>query len=58
MGNQARFARADYVEDAWRVLDPLLKNMPPVHTYKPGTWGPVEAEKLTEEDGGWQNPSS
>jgi glucose-6-phosphate 1-dehydrogenase len=58
VGNQARFARADYVEDAWRVLDPLLKNMPPVHPYKPGTWGPVEAEKLTEEDGGWQNPSN
>ena len=58
VGNQARFARADYVEDAWRILDPLLKNMPPVHIYKPGTWGPVEAEKLAEDDGGWQNPSS
>jgi glucose-6-phosphate 1-dehydrogenase len=58
VGNQARFARADYVEDAWRILDPLLKNMPPVHIYKPGTWGPVEAEKLAEADGGWQNPSS
>jgi glucose-6-phosphate 1-dehydrogenase len=57
MGNQARFARADYVEDAWRILDPLLKNMPPVHPYKPGTWGPVEAEKLAEHDGGWLNPS-
>jgi glucose-6-phosphate 1-dehydrogenase len=29
-----------------------------VHPYKPGTWGPVEAEKLAEEDGGWQNPSN
>jgi glucose-6-phosphate 1-dehydrogenase len=58
VGNQARFARADYVEDAWRILDPLLKNMPPVHTYKPGTWGPVEAEKLAEADGGWLNPSA
>jgi glucose-6-phosphate 1-dehydrogenase len=58
VGNQARFARVDYVEEAWRILDPLLKNMPPVHTYKPGTWGPVEAEKLAEGDGGWLNPSS
>jgi glucose-6-phosphate 1-dehydrogenase len=57
VGNQARFARVDYVEEAWRILDPLLKNMPPVHTYKPGTWGPVEAEKLAEGDGGWLNPS-
>jgi glucose-6-phosphate 1-dehydrogenase len=58
VGNQARFARVDYVEEAWRILDPLLKNMPPVRTYKPGTWGPVEAEKLAEADGGWLNPSA
>jgi glucose-6-phosphate 1-dehydrogenase len=58
VGNQARFARADYVEDAWRILDPLLKNLPPVRSYKPGTWGPVEAEKLAEADGGWLNPSA
>ena len=58
VGNQARFARVDYVEEAWRILDPLLKNLPPVQTYKPGTWGPVAAEKLTEADGGWQNPSN
>ncbi|MFL6427691.1 MAG: glucose-6-phosphate dehydrogenase [Acidobacteriaceae bacterium] len=58
VGNQARFARADYVEDAWRILDPLLKNLPPVHTYKSGTWGPAEAEKLMQSEGGWQNPSS
>jgi glucose-6-phosphate 1-dehydrogenase len=57
-GNQARFARVDYVEEAWRILDPLLKNLPPVHTYKPGTWGPAEAEKLAEPDGGWLNPTS
>jgi glucose-6-phosphate 1-dehydrogenase len=57
-GNQARFARVDYVEEAWRILDPLLKNMPPVRSYKPGTWGPVEAEKLAQADGGWLNPSS
>jgi glucose-6-phosphate 1-dehydrogenase len=57
-GNQARFARVDYVEQAWRILDPLLKNLPPVRMYKPGSWGPVEAEKLAEPDGGWLNPSS
>lgn len=56
VGNQARFARADYVEDAWRILDPLLKNLPPVQIYKPGTWGPEAAAKLTEDDGGWMNP--
>jgi glucose-6-phosphate 1-dehydrogenase len=57
-GNQARFARVDYVEEAWRILDPLLKNMPPVQTYKPGTWGPAAADKLTDDVGGWLNPSA
>ncbi|HEX4581382.1 MAG TPA: glucose-6-phosphate dehydrogenase [Acidobacteriaceae bacterium] len=57
-GNQARFARVDYVEEAWRILDPLLKNLPPVQTYKPGTWGPPAAEKLAEADGGWLNPAN
>jgi glucose-6-phosphate 1-dehydrogenase len=57
VGNQARFAREDYVEEAWRILDPLLKNLPPIHGYEPGSWGPVEAEKLAEADGGWLNPS-
>src|ERR1700756_2102095 len=57
-GNQMRFARVDYVEEAWRILDPLLKNLPPVQTYKPGTWGPEIAAKLMENDGGWLNPTS
>jgi glucose-6-phosphate 1-dehydrogenase len=57
-GNQARFARVDYVEEAWRILDPLLKNLPPVQMYKPGTWGPESAAKLAEKDGGWLNPTS
>jgi glucose-6-phosphate 1-dehydrogenase len=57
VGNQQRFARVDYVEEAWRILDPLLKNLPPVHTYKSGTWGPEEAEKLVAADGGWLNPN-
>lgn len=57
IGNQQRFARVDYVEEAWRILDPLLKNPPPVHPYKPGTWGPEEAETLAIADGGWLNPS-
>jgi glucose-6-phosphate 1-dehydrogenase len=56
-GNQARFARVDYVEQAWRILDPLLNSLPPVHPYKPGSWGPVEAEQLAAGDGGWLNPS-
>lgn len=56
-GDATQFAREDYVEEAWRIIDPILDNSPPVHEYEPGTWGPKEAERLTPQ-GGWQNPKA
>ncbi len=55
-GNQTWFAREDYVEESWRILDPVLADRPVPYCYDPGTWGPSEAEKLIEEPGGWSNP--
>lgn len=55
-GRQTWFARKDYVEAAWRVLDPLLADKPAVHVYEPGSWGPAEAEALVKGRGGWSNP--
>jgi glucose-6-phosphate 1-dehydrogenase len=55
-GNQQRFAREDYVEESWRILDPILKTPPQLCSYKPGSWGPDEASWLAEPDGGWINP--
>jgi len=57
IGNQTWFARQDYVEQAWRILDPILKNPPIIHTYEPGTWGPAEAAGLMEGDEKWSDPS-
>jgi glucose-6-phosphate 1-dehydrogenase len=57
MGNQRRFARQDYVEESWKLLDPVLESNLPVHHYEPGTWGPQAAEKLHAGYGGWFNPS-
>ena len=31
-GNQRRFARQDYVEESWRLLDPILNANLPIHT--------------------------
>jgi glucose-6-phosphate 1-dehydrogenase len=56
-GNATQFARQDYVEEAWRIVDPMLKADTPVYPYEPGTWGPAEAAKLQPPDGGWQNPT-
>ena len=47
-----RFARQDYVEEAWRILDPVLDDATPVFEYEPGSWGPPEASTLAPQ-GGW-----
>ena len=43
-GNRVLFARQDTVEAAWRVVDPILDDAMPVHTYPRGSWGPAEAD--------------
>ncbi len=55
-GDQRLFARADSVEEAWRVIEPLLHDAPSVIRYAPGSWGPVEADALIDGDGGWHHP--
>jgi glucose-6-phosphate 1-dehydrogenase len=55
-GNSSRFARQDYVNEAWRIVDPVLDNVTPVYKYSPGTWGPVEADALAPPEG-WINPT-
>jgi len=55
-GNSARFARQDYVEQAWRIVDPILGDAAPVYEYEPGTWGPPQASALIVPDGGWFDP--
>ena len=56
-GNPARFARQDGVENAWRVIQPLLGQPGPVHSYRRGSWGPAEAETVTAGHGGWHDPA-
>ncbi len=53
-GDSFRFARADYVDEAWRIVDPAIQADTPVHPYEPGSWGPREADALAP--GGWYEP--
>ena len=55
-GDTTMFAREDYVEEAWRIVDQVLQAGTPIYEYEPKTWGPSEAERLIPE-GGWSNPS-
>ncbi len=54
-GDATLFAREDYVEEAWRIVDPVLKAGTPVYEYEPKSWGPKEVERLTPPPG-WKNP--
>ncbi len=44
-GDSTLFAREDYVEEAWRIVDPALNAHTPVYEYAPGTWGPAPEAK-------------
>ena len=51
-------ARQDYVEEAWRIVDPVLKKATPVYEYDAGSWGPGEVNVQVAPPGGWQNPTA
>lgn len=55
-GDASLFTRADEVETAWSLIDPILQTWethqtPPLAAYKPGSWGPSEAYDLLARDG-------
>jgi glucose-6-phosphate 1-dehydrogenase len=56
-GDRTLFAREDYVEEAWRIVDPALKSETPVYEYQPGSWGPAQVAQLVSPSGGWHDPS-
>jgi glucose-6-phosphate 1-dehydrogenase len=56
-GDPSHFARQDYVEEAWRIVDPVLKADTPVEEYEKNTWGPPQVESQVAPESGWHNPS-
>lgn len=54
-GDHLLFVRSDLVDLQWRIVDPILDDVVPVHEYEPGTWGPEEADRLVTDLGGWRN---
>jgi glucose-6-phosphate 1-dehydrogenase len=56
-GDRWLFARQDTVEAAWRVVDPVLGDIAPVHPYSRGTWGPKEADRLLPDRDVWHDPA-
>ena len=56
-GDRWLFAEQDTVEAAWRVVDPVLGDVTPVHPYAKGTWGPREADRLLPHRDAWHDPA-
>ena len=61
IGDATLFMRADQVEVAWSVVTPTLEGWeavkpPDFPNYSSGTWGPPEADRIMEGEGGWHNP--
>jgi glucose-6-phosphate 1-dehydrogenase len=54
-GDSSLFAREDYVEEAWRIVDSVLKKGTPIYPYASNTWGPDEVSRVTP-PGGWEIP--
>jgi glucose-6-phosphate 1-dehydrogenase len=54
--DRGMFARQDNVEQAWRVVDPVLGDVVPVHSYAKGSWGPKEADALLHDGDIWADP--
>jgi glucose-6-phosphate 1-dehydrogenase len=55
-GDHTLFTQDDTTELAWKWIDPILETweeqkLPPLQEYKPGTWGPPDADKLASLDG-------
>jgi glucose-6-phosphate 1-dehydrogenase len=56
VGDSTPFTRQDSVEEAWRIMAPLIERPPAAHPYAQGSWGPSEAEKLLAGIGRWHGP--
>ena len=56
LGDAGLFIRNDHIEEAWKIVDPLIDawtdpETSPLHTYERGSWGPAAADDLLARDG-------
>ncbi len=55
-GDETLFTHAEAVEEAWRVVDPVLDLPAPVKIYAAGSWGPETSADIVSAAGGWHDP--
>lgn len=54
LGDQSLFMNQNVIEESWKVIDPIANvwqaGTPKLTIYKPGSWGPKEADDLIKRD--------
>ncbi|MFL3001777.1 MAG: glucose-6-phosphate dehydrogenase [Cytophagales bacterium] len=59
-GDTMLFSRSDFVEKAWKIVDPISEaiksNKIKIYGYKAGTWGPKKCNDLFRNDNTWRYP--
>ena len=56
-GDPSHFARMDNLEQAWRIVGPILDARTPPDPYARGSWGPAAAATLPGPQGWVELPS-
>jgi glucose-6-phosphate 1-dehydrogenase len=57
-GDRSLFIRQETVEEAWRIVQPLLDAEQPAEPYRRGSWGPASAAALLPDGERWRAPWS
>jgi glucose-6-phosphate 1-dehydrogenase len=52
-GDRTLFGDEEGVEEAWRIVEPVLGNVTTIDIYEPLSWGPADAGRIAAEVGGW-----
>jgi glucose-6-phosphate 1-dehydrogenase len=55
-GDHHLFANRYCIEETWRIVQPLLDNPPPLHSYRPGSFGPRGSDALVRGFPTWRPP--
>ncbi len=55
-GDARLFARQDGVEEAWRIVMPVVASPRDASPYRKGSWGPEAAALVASAAGGWHDP--
>ncbi len=55
-GDRRRFGRADSLDEQWRIVERVVEDPPETVLYREGSMGPVEADRLAADLGGWIQP--